>query len=634
MNRWYQQLLNEIRYSGNKIFLDDPYELINDMNFESDLSKEYLIHEYKSDADLNLFYYGNLSSSILIFSKDEIQRDFISNNFNQIELDISLIFPDLDVNLIKNVDISYYQQIFDYYSELKSQGKSIDTEQLILKSVWDIDLGELYSLTNNLKVVLPFLIDSKEIPASILNKVSEKLDINIQKLNDNKNLLYKWLKNVVELYIKELSEDNVLSYDLTNSIIQFYLTKIDENLKIESSLITEELVKKEPWLATFNQDVSKELIKNKINLDCYNLKKILSRFLNEEFDLNKIDDLLHLSKMFCNVLYSIQINNWLLDDFLDLESCYKNFDKLFRNLLEENKFESLFRYPYNKQPYTVNKILDYINYNFKNENIALIVFDGMSYDEWFILKSKLENFDVEESGVFAILPTITSFSRTAIFSGKIPREFMQENKIPYNAEEKGFYKFLENNNYDLDETLYGRIDLNNDVIKTRNDHVLFDYLKGYKFLGLVCNIFDDISHHMVVYGELKSNLYKNIVNGIESSNIIQLLEKLREFGYKIIITSDHGNIFCKSNLIKPNKNLEFEKRKSNRCLIFDNDIFADNIVSENPTKCFKYVYNILPEDLSLVFPVSNGFFSNKTEYTITHGGIMPEEWIVPLVVLK
>ena len=109
---------------------------------------------------------------------------------------------------------------------------------------------------------------------------------------------------------------------------------------------------------------------------------------------------------------------------------------------------------------------------------------------------------------------------------------------------------------------------------------------------------------------------------------------LKDFGYQIVITSDHGNIFCKSNGIKPNKNLEFEKRTSNRCLIFDKELFADKLLSDNPKRCFKYNYKMIPNDLTLVFPESNEFFSTRSKYAITHGGIMPEEWIVPVVILK
>ena len=70
----------------------------------------------------------------------------------------------------------------------------------------------------------------------------------------------------------------------------------------------------------------------------------------------------------------------------------------------------------------------------------------------------------------------------------------------------------------------------------------FKYLKGYKALGLVCNLFDDESHSINVFGDNKSNLYKNISSAIESSQLIWLLNYLRDNGYKIILTADHGNV--------------------------------------------------------------------------------------------
>ena len=76
--------------------------------------------------------------------------------------------------------------------------------------------------------------------------------------------------------------------------------------------------------------------------------------------------------------------------------------------------------------------------------------------------------------------------------------------------------------------------------------------------------------------------------------------------------------------------LEFE-HKSSRCLIFDNELFADKIVETNPDKCFKYQYNLLSKDLCLVFAL-NGCFDNHA--AITHGSVSPEECIVPVVILQ
>lgn len=634
MKQWYENLLREIKHSGERIFIHDPHGLLEDLNFHAELFSEFLIHKYVSDGDLYLFFNANSNEKILVYSREKIIRDFVSKNFNNIELTLKPVFPDLNLELIYQVDVSLYQEIYNYYMELKSHGKSLDTEQLILKSVWDIDLGELYSSTNNLKISLSYLIDNKDLPESLIEPISNNLGVNLSNLKEDNSLTLKWLENIILGYINELKTDKKHEFDLSNPLIQFYLGKIDYNLNIDPILLDNNIIEIEPWLANFKKEPSNDEIKFKITSELERVNQIMNNLLDDEFDLNEINKLIQLSKTFSKAIYHIQINDWPLDDFMDVKICYENLEKILKKLLEEDRFQLLFNYPYHQQPYTVDKILHYIMHQFKDEKVALIVMDGMSYDEWFLLKSNLKNFNFDENGVFAVLPTITSFSRTSIFSGKKPISFMKQNKIPQNTERDEFYNFLEQKGYSQKDILYGRIDLNNNLIKTKNENIEFEYLDDYRFLGLICNLFDDTSHHMVVYGDMKTNFYKNIQSGIKSSKITELLEKLHHYGYKIILTSDHGNIFCRSNLIKPNKNLEFEKRKSNRCIIFDNETFADALINENPGKCFKYKYNVIGNELTLVFASSTEFFSNKEGYSITHGGIMPEEWVVPLVIIK
>lgn len=633
MNKWYQSLTKEIENSGNRIFLHDPNGLLDDMNLQGDLSLKYHLHQYQNDADLFIFLDKYQDEPILIYSKEEIQRGFISNQFSVIKLDLKLVFPDLDINILENMDVSFLQRIYNYYQELKSQDKSMDTEQLVFKSVWGVDLGDLYSATNNLKIALSYLIDDKDLDKSILEKISKKLGLKIQNLKENQQLFLDWIKEIILNYISALDEDNHPKYDLSNNLIQFYLSKIEINSETISEKINNEIIEKEPWLATFKQDPSEEFLKTKIESDISTFREIFQRIDKDEFDLNQIDDLFKLSKTFFEIFYTIQSNDWPLNDFMDIESCYLSLNNLFKKLLDKNIFELLFNYPYNNKPYTANRILDHIYLNYPNENIALILLDGMSYDEWFVLKEYLDSFQIQEMETFAILPTITSFSRTSIFSGKVPKNFINNKKINSNSEINGFYSYLKGKGIPDEDILFGRIDLNNNYVKTKKETIDFEFLQGYGALGLICNLFDDLSHSAIVYGEIKSNFYKNIRNAIESSQIVQLLEKLRQQGYKIVLASDHGNIFSKGNGIKSNKMLEFE-RKSTRCLIFDNESFADKMVEENPDKCVKFNYNIISNDLFLVLATENYYFSKEDSYSITHGSFMPEEWIVPLVILK
>jgi hypothetical protein len=67
------------------------------------------------------------------------------------------------------------------------------------------------------------------------------------------------------------------------------------------------------------------------------------------------------------------------------------------------------------------------NRNAGEERIALLVFDGLAMDQWIqireYLAERVPGFSVDESACFAWLPTLTSVSRQALFSGLRPREF-------------------------------------------------------------------------------------------------------------------------------------------------------------------------------------------------------------------
>ena len=59
--------------------------------------------------------------------------------------------------------------------------------------------------------------------------------------------------------------------------------------------------------------------------------------------------------------------------------------------------------------------------------VALLVFDGMAFDQWVRIREHLiarqQPLAFDENTAFAWLPTVTSVSRQALFSGLRPREF-------------------------------------------------------------------------------------------------------------------------------------------------------------------------------------------------------------------
>jgi hypothetical protein len=634
MKKWYSNILKTLWKLGDRVCIEDAYGLLRDQNLLNEISRKFVLYEYKTDGDFFMFFEINKDKKIVIYSNKSLQKSFIDTKFKKLVLEISSVFEDLDPLIIKNVDVSYYQKIFNYYSELKSQGRMIDnTEDVVLNSIWDIDLGHLYSDTENLKIALSFIVDKKDIPSQIIEKVSRKLSKDILSMQSNSEAISAWIKELLLNYAAEKKQGIDPKYELTDETIQYYLFKINLTYNINISQVAKELVLTDPWLLRFNQKPSKEFIIDKIGSNVELLYNLIREFNSKEFDLNDIDSLTKLSKLFSQILYETQINDIKLESFFNVDEMYDNLEKLFRKLINEkdNKYESLFYFPHYQKPLTVDKVLDHICHNFKDQNVALMVFDGMSFDEWYILKERLTGLNIEEKEIFAIIPTLTSFSRRAIFSGKTPNQFIGHRP----QEKKEFYEALTQRGYDEKDIIYGFLDLKNNTFDTDNKSIEFQFLKGYKFMGIVCNLFDDLCHEQILTLSQKTNLYKKIVNELEFSSIIPLIKQLKNDGYTIIITSDHGNIFCRGNGITSNKMLELdEKRESKRCLIFDRESFAEDITTKNPTSVYRYKYKFIPEKHQYVFAKINECFANQKDFVITHGGISPEELIVPFVVIK
>lgn len=630
--KWYDSLIRKIENNGDNIFLYDLEGLLNDKNFFKDLTEKFDVFPYETDGDY--FKFKNLKTlkCKLMYTNKPIKRSFIDNTFKISAYDI---FYDLDLNILSNMDVSYYQRIFDYCTECKSNNITLsreNTQNIIFQSIWGIDLGMLYNPTVNLRIALEYLIDEKILDESIIETISNNLNINLNELLGNENKIKGFIESLIINFIDENQFNH--KFDLNDNLIQYYLSKFNLNSELVSEKINDNLLAIYPWLIKFKlTSKSKDNFIQKINSEISELRMYYDKIFQDGIiDLNDIDDIFKLSKKFFTIIYEIQCNDLKLADF-NIEDFYPNILMIFKSILSENIYQQLFNYPYNKKPFTVDKILNYINSNFKEENIALIVMDGMSYDEWFILKEYLKSFKITELESFSILPSVTSFSRTAIFNGKPPKGFLRDDYTTENkAEQKGFVNYFKNKGIDENDILFGHVDLNLDLVKNNNikEELEFKYLKGYKKIGLICNLFDDEAHNISIFGENKSNLYKNISSAIESSNLIKLLKNLKENGYIIILAADHGNIYCESNGIKPNKNLEIDKI-SNRCSIYDSEVLANNLIKENPQECFKFNYSYLSKDLYLVFAV-NGCFNYKT--SITHGSFSPEECIVPVVILQ
>ena len=101
-------------------------------------------------------------------------------------------------------------------------------------------------------------------------------------------------------------------------------------------------------------------------------------------------------------------------------------------------YAGLFNYPA-VTPLMVHHLPGYMAHRLEKgdaQRIAFILIDGLAIEQWLAIRDELRKQgvarNIEESAVFAWVPSITPISRQAAYSGKIPRYFdesiMQTNR--------------------------------------------------------------------------------------------------------------------------------------------------------------------------------------------------------------
>jgi len=260
-----------------------------------------------------------------------------------------------------------------------------------------------------------------------------------------------------------------------------------------------------------------------------------------------------------------------------------------------------------------------------SSKIALIVVDGLALDQWVTVRSVLQEQDrnlmVRESATFAWIPTLTSVSRQAIFSGKPPMFFPAS--IQTTGSEGNLWKsFWESVGVNRLDIAYER-----GLGCGTPDEVLDRMINpGHtRAVGVVVDMVDKIMHGMQLGA---AGMHSQVKQWCEGGFLGELIGKLLDQGFAVWMTSDHGNIECVGKG-RPSEGVLAETR-GERARVYPTPELRSQVAS---TFAFAHTWEPigLPNGYFPLVAGGSDAFLTPGESAVSHGGIAIEEVIVPLV---
>lgn len=292
----------------------------------------------------------------------------------------------------------------------------------------------------------------------------------------------------------------------------------------------------------------------------------------------------------------------------------KEFDRIISDRFKTyilDKYKGLSGRSTTKSPILLSKVMDFIL--MKQEKFALIVMDGMSVADWNIISHEFSNIEYDINYSFALIPTLTSISRQSLFSGKLPVEL--DNPFSLTKEKKLFIEKCMEYGYKQDEIKYHR---GYDIDLSIND----------KCIGIVINDIDDLVHNQL---QGYSGMYRDVKYIAKSQQLQDVIKNLFKRGFKVYLTSDHGNVEAKGIGKVRGAGIEVET-KSQRVVIYKDFASEENI--KNEFNVIEYPGYYLPRDNKYLICEDREAFAQKDEQIVSHGGISIEEVIVPFITIK
>lgn len=399
-------------------------------------------------------------------------------------------------------------------------------------------------------------------------------------------------------------------------------------------------------------------------------KKISGEYVQKDYlnDFNEISRLVNLGPTYDEwVEIYLKLVNWDMEldahPGIDLRQMLteqkKECNQEFSKFIEKNYKKWIDDITGEESPTLSTNIVDkYVLPQLKNFDGPLFFFviDCLRLDQWLVLEKHLaELFTIKKDYYYSILPTATSYSRNALFSGLFPSEIekyypelwstMVDDENSLNKYEKDLLQLLLNRRkINLKNDLKYMKIIDPDVGRAFEQNVLSH--KKTHLMAVVVNFLDMIAHGRSDSEILKEiapdeSAYRSLTNTwFQHSSLLNTFRAIASIpNAKIVLTTDHGSIRTQRGA----KVLGDKEASANLRFKFGRNLKVDDkhaIFIKNPNdyklpkRGVAVNYIIAKEDFYFVYPTEYHKYLSYYKDSFQHGGISLEEMILPVVTME
>lgn len=294
------------------------------------------------------------------------------------------------------------------------------------------------------------------------------------------------------------------------------------------------------------------------------------------------------------------------------------------------RYASIHSLPHLPRPSTLDKIARFLAHHRERcarGKLALVVVDGLSLDQWLVVRESLGDVVLEEAQAFAWVPTLTSVSRQSIFAGEPPYFFAQSLGTTQ-KEPQHWRRFWD------DQGLRGTAVAYVCQKKQEPDAAFVARVREAaehpqcKVIGAVVGTVDQMMHGTVTG---TGGMHAGVRHWAQQGHFSELVQLLLGQEFDVFVTADHGNIEG-AGMGKPNVGAIADER-GERVHVFPHPLTRSKVHEDYPgTSLWPSVG--LPSDYLPLLPHGRSAFIPQGKRTVGHGGISLEEVVVPFVQIR